>query len=161
MTRHYKNNEGFSLIELLAVVAIIGIIAAISIPKLMNSRRAANEGSALSTLRTIHSVQASYQSTVGAGAYGDLPSLVSNGMLDPTFTSGTKSGYSFEVVPSAAAGVTPPRFYASGLPTITSGVAQTGTRRFGLCEDGVLKSDTTLMSFADWTEVASAPGLNN
>ena len=49
-----ENEKGFSLIELLVVVIIIAIVAAIAIPNLLASRRAANEASAISSLRTIH-----------------------------------------------------------------------------------------------------------
>ncbi len=161
MKRQFTNSQkGFSLVELLAVVGIIGILASISIPRLLVSRRAANESSALSTIRTLHSVEASYQSTYGAGDFADLPTLVSVKLVDSTFSTATKSGYQFEATPSAI-GVRPATFFATAIPSVTTGVAQTGSRRFGVCEDGVLRGDTTLTAFADRTEVTLTPALNN
>ena len=62
-----KKQKGFSLIELLIVVAIILIIAAIAIPNLLRSRMAANEASAVGTIRTLNTASITYNSTYGNG----------------------------------------------------------------------------------------------
>jgi type IV pilus assembly protein PilA len=153
-----QRNAGFSLIELLIVVAIIGIIASIAVPNLLASRRAANEASAQQSLRTIASCEATYAHTIGNGLYGDLTALGAQTMTDSVLSSGQKSGYQFVITPTLGP---PVQYWAYALPLTTSGIGQTGTRRFAISEDGVMHGDATMTAPADVTEVQTMSIVGN
>src|SRR5262245_7334828 len=95
-----KKEKGFSLLELLIVVAIILIIATIGIPSLLRSRQAANESHAVANLRTLNTAEVQYIST--HQVYGDMANLVTSGLVDTRYLTGT-AGYNFTVSISGAA----------------------------------------------------------
>ncbi len=76
--------KAFTLIELLIVVAILGIIAAVSIPYLMKGTMAANEASAISSLRTYFSSQQAYRSTHTPRQYGNIEDIRDEDYMDPS-----------------------------------------------------------------------------
>jgi type IV pilus assembly protein PilA len=146
-----KKQKGFSLIELLIVVAIILIIAAIAIPNLLRSRIAANESSAVGSVRTLTTAQVTYSSTYGTGyttlaqlggAAGCTAAAATACLIDPVLTLGTKSGYTVDSQPNTGSGTNVDPY--NGFETnATPFSVSTGTRAFCSDNSGVIRYNTT------------------
>lgn len=136
-----KNQTGFSLVELIVVIAILGIVVAIAVPNMLASRRAANEGSAVSSMRTIYNAETTYLTSKGGGNYASMDTLASEKMLDESLGAASvperaKSGYYFVV--DLSPGTNPPIIGINGLPLVRTGPTATGKRIFWAGESGVI-----------------------
>jgi prepilin-type N-terminal cleavage/methylation domain-containing protein len=139
-----KKQKGFSLIELLIVVAIILIIAAIAIPNLIRSKMAANESSAVASLRTINTAEVTYNNTypgvfaslaqLGGASPCATPSSSGACLIDNLLSAGTKSGYVFTIPAPTSTGYT---------SFATPAAVNTGTRQFCSSQDLVLYYSAT------------------
>ena len=145
-----NKQKGFSLIELLVVVAIILIIAAIAIPNLLRAKVAANEASAVGSLRTINTSAVAYNITYGGypgtllrlgGPASGAATFSSAELIDSVLASGTKSGYTF-VYTTGATDATGNVLQYTITATPTS-VGLTGQRRFFTDQSGVIRANTS------------------
>jgi type IV pilus assembly protein PilA len=143
-----KNQKGFSLIELLIVVAIILIIAAIAIPNLLRSRMAANEASAVGSIRTINTACVTYSTTYpGVGYPTTLAQLApaatasstAADLIDSVLSAGTKSGYSFVMTNGGGATTPQTQYTVAGAPLSAS----SGTRYFFSDQSGVIRGNAS------------------
>jgi type IV pilus assembly protein PilA len=140
--------DGFTLIELLIVVAIIGILAGITAHHVLAAKAAANEASAIGSLRAVHSGQATYSSTCASGAYATSMAMLANGRFASADVAlPNKNGYAFDLTntlgsdgptdcngnPSKTA------YYASATPVSNL----TGIRAFAINQFGAVWQDTT------------------
>ena len=154
-----RNQKGFSLIELLIVVAVILVIAAIAVPNLVRSRMAANEASAVASLRSINTSQVVFQSNYGpsyATKLADLsdggapancvppnvPTATASCLIDAGLASGTKSGYTFLYTPVAAGAIV--TSYSVNADPTASGAS--GQRHFFTDETLVIRVNATAVA---------------
>ncbi|HVP63599.1 MAG TPA: prepilin-type N-terminal cleavage/methylation domain-containing protein [candidate division Zixibacteria bacterium] len=147
-----RKQKGFSLIELLIVVAIILIIAAIAIPNLLKSRIAANEASAVGSVRSINTAEVTYSATYPdtgfalaltnlGGTSTGTASSASAGLLDSVLSSGTKSGYKFVAAGSnGGTGTINTQYTVTAIPLNTG---TTGQRSFYSDQSGVIRYNTS------------------
>lgn len=154
------NQSGFSLIELLIVVAIILIIAAIAIPNLMAGRMAANEASAVQSLRAIQSAQTAYATTYPMVGYSATLAALSEGtgsvcnasstqacLIDSTLAGGQKAGYN---ITWHGDGLTPSVTYTMNADPTLRGAS--GRRSFFTDFPGIIRfNDTAPASYTDPT----------
>jgi type IV pilus assembly protein PilA len=139
-----KKQKGFSLIELLIVVAIILIIAAIAIPNLIKSKMAANEASAVGSIRTVNTGEVNYAASCPAVGYSTALIGLSTGagcaggvgIIDAVLAGGAKSGYVFVEAGAAGADGLNDTYTATATP---STVGTTGQRQFYSDQTGVIR----------------------
>lgn len=145
-----NKQKGFSLIELLIVVAIILIIAAIAIPNLLRSKMAANEASAVGSLRTLNTACVTYSTTyggypgtlvtLGGENSGTLPTSTSAQLIDNVLQTGIKTGYSFSFSAAAADSAGNIDSYIITASPIKPGT--TGIRYFYTDQTGVIRANS-------------------
>lgn len=147
-----KQQKGFSLIELLIVVAIILIIAAIAIPNLLRSRMAANEASAVGSIRTINTAEVAYSMSYGTG-FAPLVNLggaepcaaaaATACLVDAVLSAGSKSGYTLTTPAPAALGTIAAPNVVYSVNAVPIVVGQSGQRSFCSDQSGVIRNDPT------------------
>lgn len=134
----------------IAVIPLVLIIAAISIPNLLRARMAANEASAVASLRTLNTALLSYNQ-----AYpGTIPATLSNlgpgtppsadraDLIDESLALGHKNGYVFTYTSYSAVGSNGTAELGYSINADPFQENTSGRRHFFTDQTGVIRSST-------------------
>ncbi len=137
LNKKTRNQQGFSLIELMIVIAIIGILIAVGVTGWKAATRSANEAAAVKTLRSIAEQQMLYYNTHQRSAFGTFDEMIKDNLLDTRFAGSTPvvDGYVYtmKVIPKSTS--QQPSYTVNADPQVKEGVSATGTNHFYMDSD--------------------------
>jgi type IV pilus assembly protein PilA len=142
-----KDQEGFTLLELMIVVVLILIIAAIAIPSMREAQIHANEASAVGSIRAINETELQYQATYGGfadslanlgGAEPCTKSAETACLLDQSLAGGVKSGYRFVAIGGNPSGGLNTSYFVGAAPEVFD---RTGKRMFCSTDKNIIRTD--------------------
>jgi type IV pilus assembly protein PilA len=144
---------GFTLIELLIVMSIMIIIMAFAVPQMLKLKKNTDQSSAIQSLHTINSAEASYNtgsngyacplSSLGGDPKAGAPTAQAAQLLDPVLaSSGQKAGYTFTVTCGSKVTIANQDVYTSyDVTAVPQTVGKTGDWGFCSDENNIIKYD--------------------
>ena len=138
-SRKRKNENGYTLVEIVVVVVVIGVIATIAVNRFNAAKMTSNEASAVSAVKLVVNAQ---MAKATANSYATFDELVADGSLDSTFQDGdgdpltaSRNGYLYKLTLAANSAV------ISAIPQSTGMITGTGRNRIGANQSGVIYKD--------------------
>ena len=149
-----KEQNGFTLMELLIVISIILILMLVAIPTAGKIRKHADELSAQKSLQTIEQAESMYNSdypttgyacsltALGGDSSSGPPSPTSAQMIPGELATGVKSGYIFAITNcTKSTANNSERVTGYTLTAVPATPGRTGDRGFCLDSGGTIKAD--------------------
>jgi type IV pilus assembly protein PilA len=126
----------------IAGIPIFLILAAIAIPNFLRARMAANESSAIASMRTLNAAEMAYsQSHADKGYTCALSDLAEDRLIDNSLSNGRKAGYAIDLMECSTGdqGGANVKYRVWAHPLVSN---QTGVRSFCTDESLVMKADS-------------------
>jgi type IV pilus assembly protein PilA len=149
-----RQENGFTLMELLIVISIILILMLVAIPTAGKIKKHADELSAQKSLQTIEQAESMYESTyptngfacsltaLGGDSTAGPPSATAAGVINGELATGIKSGYIFNITNCTKVTVNnSDRITSYTATAVPATPGKTGDRGFCLESGGSMKAD--------------------